>query len=145
MPQAVRTLPTLYADVAAWCDEQARLLREGRHRAIDAANIAEELESMGSSQRNELADRLEVLLAHLLKTKFQPQKESNSWRATIVAQRSRIRRLLAASPSLKHGLEAIVASVYGDARELTAAETGLPLKTFPERSPWTLAEILPAK
>ena len=144
MPQAARPLPSLYeTDFVAWCDEQAKLLRAGRFRAIDVENVAEELESMGDSQRNELANRLEVLLAHMLKTQFQPEKETNSWRATIAEQRRRIRRVLEQSPSLKHGLVSVVASAYRDAREAAAIETELPIETFPEQLPWSLAEILP--
>jgi Domain of unknown function DUF29 len=48
-------------DFYAWTVEQARLLRMGELSAIDAANIAEEIESIGRSDRRELsrsADRI---------------------------------------------------------------------------------------
>jgi hypothetical protein len=55
------------ADFYAWIVEQARLLRAGELSAIDAANIAEEIESVGRSDRRELHSRLVMLIMHLLK------------------------------------------------------------------------------
>ena len=54
-------------DFYAWTVEQSRLLRAGELSAIDVANIAEEIESMGRSDRRELRSRLVVLAMHLLK------------------------------------------------------------------------------
>jgi Domain of unknown function DUF29 len=42
-------------------------LRSGELSAIDVGNIAEEIESMGRSDRRELRSRLAVLVTHLLK------------------------------------------------------------------------------
>ena len=58
------------ADVVAWAQEQAALLRAGRFSEIDIANIAEEIEDVGKSEKRELASRMAVLLAHLLKWKI---------------------------------------------------------------------------
>ena len=70
-------------DFYAWTVEQARLLRCGELSAIDAENIAEEIESTGRSDRRELESRLVVLIAHLLKRHKQPDLRSKSWSATI--------------------------------------------------------------
>jgi len=45
-------------DFYAWMAEQSRLLRAGEFSAIDAVNIAEEIESLGRSDRRELKSRL---------------------------------------------------------------------------------------
>ena len=58
-------------DFYAWTVEQARLLRLGDLSAIDVANIAEEIESVGRSDRRALESRLTVLLTHLLKWRIQ--------------------------------------------------------------------------
>ena len=59
---------TLYdTDFYAWTAEQAALLRAGRLSEADVENIAEEIESMGRSERRELVSRLTVLFVHLLK------------------------------------------------------------------------------
>jgi hypothetical protein len=59
-------------DFYSWTLQQAGLLREGRLSEADIEHIAEELESMGASERRELTNRLAVLVAHLLKWQFQP-------------------------------------------------------------------------
>ncbi len=41
-------------DFFAWANEQAALLRAGRLAAADIDNIAEEIESMGRSEKREL-------------------------------------------------------------------------------------------
>jgi uncharacterized protein DUF29 len=49
-------------DFFAWTQQQARLLRDGDLADIDAQNLAEEIESMGKSDRREIRNRLVVLL-----------------------------------------------------------------------------------
>jgi hypothetical protein len=60
-------------DFYAWAMEQAALLRARRFDAADIENIAEEMASMGQGEKRELADRLALLLLHLLKWQFQPR------------------------------------------------------------------------
>jgi Domain of unknown function DUF29 len=48
-------------DFYAWTVEQGRLLRSGGFSSIDALNIAEEIESLGRSDRREILSRLTVL------------------------------------------------------------------------------------
>src|SRR5438445_10953225 len=67
----------------AWTVEQSRLLRSGELSAIDVANIAEEIESIGRCDRRELGSRLVALAMHLLKWLNQPGARSRSWSATI--------------------------------------------------------------
>jgi Domain of unknown function DUF29 len=94
--------PSLYdTDYVAWLEEQAAHLRAGRLAALDIENVAEELEGLARSYRRELANRLETLILHLLKWDHQQEQRSNRWRSTVAKQRSRIRRLLKDSPSLK--------------------------------------------
>ena len=68
---------------------------------IDRLNLVEEIESLGKQQRQEMRNRLSILLAHLLKWEYQSQKRSRSWLATIRVQRRDLLRLLEESPSLK--------------------------------------------
>jgi hypothetical protein len=131
-------------DYLAWCEQQAALLREGRLDDLDRGNIAEELETMGRSERGELENRLEVLLTHLLKRDYQRAKRSRSWEATINEQRSRLKRLMRRSPSLKRDLEVTVAEVYPDAVRQAAIETGLDPSVFPATVPWELDQLLEA-
>jgi hypothetical protein len=66
-------------DFYAWLMKNADLLRQHKFNEVDIEHVAEELESMGKSEKRELTSRLTVLLAHLLKWKFQPALRSRSW------------------------------------------------------------------
>ena len=77
-------------DFYQWTLYNAELLRQGKITEIDIQNIAEELESMGKSQKRELISRLAVLIMHLLKWQYQPEKRSHSWIETINEQRRQI-------------------------------------------------------
>ena len=74
-------------DFYAWTMEQAQLLRSGEFSELDIENIAEELETMGRSDKREIESRLTVLLAHLLKWQLQVGLRSKSWSGTIREQR----------------------------------------------------------
>ena len=129
-------------DFFAWTIEQARLLRAGDLSAVDTANIAEEIESMGRSDRRELQSRLVVLIMHLLKWRFQPSARSRSWSATIEEQRLQIENILSESPSLQPLAGSMLPQAYAIARERGIAETGLSDDMFPATCPFTLDEVL---
>jgi len=129
-------------DFYAWAIKNAELLRQGRLSEIDAEHVAEELESMGKSERRELISRLEVLLVHLLKWQFQPGLRGASWEITILKQRDSLADLLEESPSLRQGLSEHLVRAYGRARRYAAKETGLPLATFPDSCPFTGEQVL---
>jgi hypothetical protein len=135
------TAPLYERDFVAWAEDQAALLRSGRFDLLDLANLIEELEGMGRSDRRQLYTRLEVLLTRFLKRDFQPERHSRSWDITIGEQRRRLLRLLRESPSLKHGLGELIAEAYQGARDQASLETGLPIGTFPEANPYATAEI----
>ena len=130
---------TYELDFYAWAVTNAKLLRAGRLSEADVTNIAEELESMGRSEKRELINRLTVLLAHLLKWRFQAKRRSRSWAATIVEQRLQSLGLIADSPSLSPELSEKFAEAYVNAVKIAEKETGL---RFPEKCPFTLEETL---
>jgi hypothetical protein len=129
-------------DFHQWTQQMATALRNGHFDQIDIENIAEEIESLGRSDKRELKSRLTVLLMHLLKWHYQPEKRSNSWQATIIEQRIRILDLLSESPSLVSYLKGEVDRCYNNAKALAAAETGLAPTTFPQDCPYLLTEAL---
>lgn len=138
-------MPNLYdTDFYAWANEQAALLRAGKLSAADIEHIAEEIESMGRSEKRELVNRLTVLLLHLLKWRFQPGRRSASWEATITVQRDDLADHLRDNPSLKAKLDEAVSDAYRKAAILAAGETGLPKATFPAACPWTFTDLLNA-
>ncbi len=131
------------ADFHAWVMSSAQLLREGKLTELDVEHIAEELESMGASERRELLNRLQVLLLHLLKYEYQPERRGKSWLLTINHQRTAIERLLEQSPSLRRLLDADnLTKVYVKAVRDTVIETDLERHLFPIVCPYHLEQIL---
>lgn len=135
-------LTPIEADYARWCAEQGALLRSGRLGALDRANLAEEIESLGRSDKREIENRLSVLLVHLLKWRFQQDKRSSGWRGTIREQRSRLARILADSPSLAGYPGEIIEDEYQTARLKASDETGLPVESFPATCPFKAVDVL---
>ena len=128
---------TLYEqDFFAWANQQAALLRAGKLTEADIGNIAEEIESMGRSEKRELVNRLAVLLLHLLKWQFQPGLRSNGWRLSIEEQRYRLEDHLNDNPSLKAMLDAAMRNAYRLALVEAERETGLARGTFPAACPY---------
>jgi ribosomal protein L29 len=131
-------------DVVAWASEQAELLRSGNLTALDVEHIAEEIADVGKSEQRELASRMSVLLAHLLKWQFQPSHQSKSWKFTIRTQRKEIAYVLNEAPSLrgKFSDDAWLDIVWSKARSIAGNETGLDLDVFPEALPWSVDDVL---
>ncbi len=135
--------PSLYdLDFYAWANEQAALLRAGQLSAADIMHIAEEIESMGKGEQREMESRLSVLLLHLLKWQFQPERRGKSWRLTVKEQRRRVERHLRQNPSLKNALGTTIADAYGDARIDAERETDLDENAFPVECPWSFGQIM---
>ncbi|MGF1601564.1 MAG: DUF29 domain-containing protein [Thermosynechococcaceae cyanobacterium] len=128
-------------DFYAWTQEQAKLLSGQQWSQIDLPNLIEEIESLGKQQRQELRNRLSVLIGHLLKWEYQPQQRSRSWLATLRVQRRDSLRLLKDSPSLKPSLEEALQEAYENARDLAMGETDLPERAFPLKCLYSLTEI----
>lgn len=128
-------------DIVAWANEQAALLREGRLNELDLKHIADEIEDVGKSEQRELASRMAVLMAHLLKWQFQLARQGKSWEVTIRTQRRQIERALAQTPSLRTRLSdaAWLQGVWDDAIDLATKETGL---VFPEHCLWSMDDVL---
>lgn len=134
--------PLYDRDFYAWSREQAELLRAGKLADADIVHIAEEIDSMGRTEKRELISRLTVLLLHLLKWRYQPGKRGPSWEASIANQRDDIVDHLDDNPSLKPLLPQALASAYRKACREAVAATGLSGSTFPELCPWTVEQVL---
>lgn len=63
------------ADIVAWANEQAWLVRNKKFELLDIEHIAEEIEDVGKSEQRELASRMAVLLCHFLKWQYQPARK----------------------------------------------------------------------
>jgi hypothetical protein len=132
-------------DFYAWANEQAALLRAGKLGDADIDHIAQEIESMGRTEKRELISRLRVLLLHLLKWKFQPSGRGSSWRASIRVQRLDIAEHLKDNASLKTILPQAIAAAFEGALIEAADQTGMPESALPSSCPWAFDEMMDAR
>jgi len=125
-------------------DGTARKLGAGHIAEVDLEQVAEEIESLGKSEQQQLANRLVILLGHLLKWDFPPSQRKGGWKATINEQRFRIHRLLSKHPSLQPLVEETIAEVYPKA--VMSAVNGIGTmveQDFPRTCPYSRGEIPP--
>jgi Domain of unknown function DUF29 len=107
---------TLYdEDFVAWSEQQAEALRSaarsGSNRKLDWENLAEEIESLGRSEKRELRSQLSRAIHHLLKLEYSIAKDPRQgWVDTVTQARREIELLLETSPSLSHELDNMIPS-----------------------------------
>jgi Domain of unknown function DUF29 len=143
MTMQLETVTNLYnLDYQAWLLKTIEQLRTKNFDNIDWEILLEELESLSGSERRELQNRLRILLMHLLKYQYQPERRSSSWIGTIVEQFSQIEALLLASPSLKSYYLEIFSDCYSKAIRNASAETKLSIKAFPAESPFSPQNVI---
>jgi hypothetical protein len=132
------------SDIVAWANQQAWFIRNKKFDLLDLEHLAEEIEDVSKGEQRELANRMAVLLLHLLKWQYQPERQGTSWRLTIKHQCEKVKRRLKNTPSLKHCLqnEDWWADAWTDALDETEKETGIPIERLPELCPWTIEQIL---
>ncbi|ODN41571.1 DUF29 domain-containing protein [Piscirickettsia litoralis] len=129
-------------DLYAWSYENASLLRQGKFKDADIQHIAEELESLGASEKNALKSHLAVLIMHLLKWEYQPNRQSRSWSLTIANQRDDVKDVLEDNPSLKSKVDDILIKAYRKAHREAQKETGFSANVFPATCPYTFEQLL---
>jgi len=129
-------------DFYAWIQSQANALRARNISDLDFKNLIEEVEDMGKSEQRELESRLEVLLAHLLKWQFQPERRGSSWESTIEEQRKRIARHLTKNPSLKSLVPEVYEETYDYAVLKAVKETDMHKTVFPTQCPWAFEQAM---
>jgi hypothetical protein len=102
-------------DFVLWTEQQATALRmaarTGTNQALDWENLAEEIESLGRSDRRELQSQIQRIIRHLLKLQFSAASDPRrGWRESVVDGRSQAELVLADSPSLQPQLEQFVSA-----------------------------------
>ncbi len=129
-------------DEHEWIAAQISALESGEMNRLDRENLIEFLSETTIRDRRELRSRLSVLLLHLLKIRFQPERLSASWVSTILVQQNEIGSLFEDIPSLRGRADSIAVQAYRNAVRLAARETGLPVARFPASMPWSVTEAL---
>src|SRR5689334_11388891 len=97
-------------DFVAWTEHQAAALRAAAHAGsnlqLDWENLAEEIESLGRSDKRELHRQIYRIIRHLAQLQFSPARDPRpGWRESIVDGRAQAELVLADSPSLRPQLE----------------------------------------
>jgi hypothetical protein len=136
------TTPDYDTDFYAWAQQQAAALRAKDWAALDLEHLAEEVEELRKTEAKAVQSQLRRLTSHLLKWAYQPVRRSDSWEAMILDARRLVADWLEEDGSLTRELPALFAWAYPRARREAAKDTELPLATFPEVCPWTVAQVL---
>jgi hypothetical protein len=132
-------------DIALWSEQQGELLRrlargEKVNAQIDWENVAEEIESVGQSQRDRCESQLFQALLHDLKARGWPQSNAVShWQSEVRVARANAKR--AFSPSMRQHID--LAALYATAVDAMPDKIdGRPPQPVPETCPFTLDELL---
>ncbi len=106
-------------DFYNWLSGQIEIVRAGEAQRLDLPHLLEELEALGSSERRELANRLETIIEHLLKYEYGLNRDpARGWKRTIRTQRGRLDYHLKQSPSLKRFIPRMLEDRYAFARAI---------------------------
>jgi len=129
------------SDFYAWTIQQSELLQLRKLDHLDFENLIEEIESLGKQQKQELRNRLGILIGHLLKWHYQPEKQSKSWLSTIKEQRREVKLIIDENPSLKPYLEQAIKLGTSQGLDLVVRETPLNYRDLPKECPFLLEQI----
>jgi len=136
------SFPSYEEDYAAWLEGQLRLLRERRFDELDLLHLIDEIGDLGTSNFKAFVSAIEIVVAHMLKWDYQPERRGNSWIASIEEHRARILQELEDSPSYRSRISDAMRRAYRPARALAAKETDLPLGRFPKDCPYGWSDVL---
>jgi len=137
-------------DYYAWTREQAAALRELAERRVnvplDLANLAEEVEDLGRSQRDAVRSQVRRIIEHFLKLEFSRAADPrHDWQSSIIDARDEIADRL--SPSLRRDIEATLPTLFRRAWrkaafDLKAHGEADAAEALPESYPYPLDDIL---
>jgi hypothetical protein len=130
------------SDFYGWTQDTVELLQHRRFAEIDLDALMEEVSDMGGSILRELDSRLSVLIAHLLKWRYQPTHRGKSWLFTLKEQRHQLARLIKKNPSIKPKLQEALEEMYPSGVRAAALAMNCEEEDFPIQCPWTLEQVL---
>ena len=130
-----------HSDFFAWTQAQGRAIRgaaSGGNAPIDWDNVAEEIESLGRTERRELSSRIATIIEHLLKLSCSPAAESRrGWMQTVRRTRGEVEDVLADSPSLRPEVPSLIVAATARAARRIADD----LDAAGEATPEVLARL----
>lgn len=132
MTQAIPKSTLYDQDMVLWCADTVEKLRAGDFTSLDVEHLIEEIEGLAGRDRSEVENRLDVLLAHVLKRLYVDSADNyRGWEITIREQQKCLRRLLKQSPSLKNYFAEVFDEVWQDA--VTDVRKAYPKTAFPDQ------------
>lgn len=142
--------PSLYdRDYYQWTREQARLLREAAaarmNTPFDLLNLAEEIESLGRSDRRTVVSRLARIIEHVMKLDHSPAEQPRrGWKVSIQKQRIKLGQLFAESPSLRTDLPNLSEQAFeiGRLQALEGMIDEVDEDDLPRTNPYRLDDLL---
>jgi Domain of unknown function DUF29 len=129
-------------DYHAWVEAQVSALERGDFAALDLLHLADEVGDLGRSQKHKIRSNLNVVLVHLVKWRYQPDKRKPGWEVSIHEHRTRLLEDLSESPSLRVYPAEVLAKEYDLARRKAAVEMRKSLRALPLACPFTIEQIL---
>lgn len=138
-----RNRPHPDADFAAWIEHQVGALKAGRFDELDIEDLSDEVESLAKRDFKKLRSYIRVILIHMLKWDWQPERRDVSWRKSINESRKRVWSELASSPSFRPRIPEAVEQAFEWARMEAWHETGVfKLEHEPKACPYSWDEIM---
>lgn len=114
------------SDFYAWTQAQGRAIRaagSGGNAPVDWENVAEEIETLGRSERREVTSRIGTIIEHLLKLSVSPaEAPRRGWIAIVRRTRRDVRKILSDNPSLRPELPSLIESEHGGIPEIVAGD-----------------------
>ena len=104
-------------DFFAWTQHQAMVLRTMAvaDNRFDRENVAEEIESLGRSDRDVVRSQIRRIIEHLLKLAYSPAQQPRfDWMASIAEARAALGDKISAT--LRQDAEAMLAKLHRDGR-----------------------------
>jgi hypothetical protein len=94
----IRLMRTYEQDYYGWIEDTSKAIGEGRWNDIDRELLADEVLDLGNRERDRLESAMRVLLRHLLKLAYRPEKRTPSWDASIRVRRKHAAKYLLKTP-----------------------------------------------
>lgn len=130
-------------DEPFWRERQIQLLQEGRESEVDYTALLQMLLEMSGSEERTVKGLSRILIMHLLKLKYQPNKMTRSWFSSVRSHRRDLLDVIKSrSKTLYNYFVEKLPDIYESARDMAIDETGLSESDIPKECPFSVEEIL---
>ena len=131
-------------DYYLWLQETYQRLEKKEIELLDWPHLTEEILSLGNEQRRKVASYLRQLLIHLLLSQYwesERERCAKGWQNEIDNFRFELELLLKSQTLYNYFLQEIE-EIYVKARKQAIKKSELASEIFPEKCPFTPAELL---